>query len=336
MNSFVISLVDRSNRPLRIDTFDSWGVTLNEEFDCWPRNVTLSIEPANKATKVRLNQVSAKFGWNPSEIRLVPFVNEGLGFRGMTDSSFPAGFYYARVRIDDLRTYGGKKLLQINDNDQVRLPFVVDQDPRQVVLDRSPSKFPKEMARLFLDSRSNIEGGDLSQFIKAETKRGRRKACIMNILAVLQALSNSAFPLIHKIRFIFFADVDRVYVNADPTIFQELITQFRVDPVVERSHYRLQRILQQKLPNAQFSKPVSFRQIANPSLQVVFWGVISNDEKYAFLDLDIDWGSPQTDVYGLFTHIGEIIIPGKTDHFKLRQKLASSPSVSKLLLYSVA
>jgi hypothetical protein len=41
-----------------------------------------------------------------------------------------------------------------------------------------------------------------------------------------------------------------------------------------------------------------------------------------YADLDIDLGNPLQDLTGLFTHFGEILNPGQTDHLKLAGRFA--------------
>ena len=47
----------------------------------------------------------------------------------------------------------------------------------------------------------------------------------------------------------------------------------------------------------------------------------ANRRHYA--DLDIDLGNPLQDVEGALIHFGELLTPGKTDHLKLAEKLAT-------------
>lgn len=72
----------------------------------------------------------------------------------------------------------------------------------------------------------------------------------------------------------------------------------------------------------------TFREKKRPSLQICLmdfekWGRVG--------ELDIDLSSPFLDVWGSIVHLMEILVPGKTDHRKVRRKLRRDPLVAQFL-----
>ena len=70
-----------------------------------------------------------------------------------------------------------------------------------------------------------------------------------------------------------------------------------------------------------WGKQRSFRANDRPYLQVTLSEVRSTHRRWVG-DADIDLGNPLMDVVGFFTHLVELIVPGKTDHRALEPKIA--------------
>lgn len=62
----------------------------------------------------------------------------------------------------------------------------------------------------------------------------------------------------------------------------------------------------------------SWREQKRPSLQVT---TVMDSRGVIYGDADIDLSSPFMDVVGFFTHLMEVIVPGKTDHKKLAKRV---------------
>jgi len=68
-----------------------------------------------------------------------------------------------------------------------------------------------------------------------------------------------------------------------------------------------------------WGKRTSFRQLKRPSLQIT---LTEHGHSYRG-DADVDLGNPMMDLVGFFTHLFEVIVPGKTDHQKLERKITA-------------
>jgi hypothetical protein len=67
---------------------------------------------------------------------------------------------------------------------------------------------------------------------------------------------------------------------------------------------------------------LSFLARGAPTLQaVVAFPKDGVDGAYHYADLDLDLGNPLQDVADFLTHMGELMNPNRTDHFKLRKRL---------------
>ncbi|MGH9855227.1 MAG: hypothetical protein ACREBD_35790, partial [Blastocatellia bacterium] len=80
----------------------------------------------------------------------------------------------------------------------------------------------------------------------------------------------------------------------------------------------------------------SFRQQGKNSLQVIVAVPPGGGAARRFYaEFDIDLGNPAQDLEGFFIHLGELLAPGKTDHLKLRDKLAKDQTVREFLYHRV-
>lgn len=58
----------------------------------------------------------------------------------------------------------------------------------------------------------------------------------------------------------------------------------------------------------------------------------ASDRFYA--DVDLDLGNPLQDVAGFLVHFGEIVVPGRTDHFRLRRRLVRG-EMAQFIYYEI-
>jgi hypothetical protein len=76
-----------------------------------------------------------------------------------------------------------------------------------------------------------------------------------------------------------------------------------------------------QLWSGKWGKRRSFRAHDRPSLQVTLTEFHDNRRRWVG-DADLDLGNPVMDVVGFFTHLVELIVPGKTSHRKLEKQIA--------------
>ena len=92
---------------------------------------------------------------------------------------------------------------------------------------------------------------------------------------------------------------------------------------------------------------LNLRVVRNARGNLVISGIrkLRREEKYApklddtrgryFVDLDIDLGVVERDLLGAFTHFGELIVPGRTNHLDVGKKLARQKATKDLIYYRV-
>jgi hypothetical protein len=192
-----------------------------------------------------------------------------------------------------------------------------------------------------------IDKKTLSEWIDDETRRPKRRACFLNLLAKLRALPTPDEPLISYVRYFFFVDVDRVYAAVEPK-FHDLLEKtdngtgkFLKDPGnVHSTHVRLLDHIKRKREWYVEDRLVSYREDAMPSEQAVVAVPEGNEDEVKrrlhYADLDIDLASPYRDLLGVVVHLGEILDDGRTDHLKMWKKLRKKKELKKHLHYSVS
>jgi hypothetical protein len=75
------------------------------------------------------------------------------------------------------------------------------------------------------------------------------------------------------------------------------------------------------LYSGNWGKMRSWRSLTKPSLQVTLSELRTAQRRWVG-DADIDLGNPVMDVVGFFTHLIELVVPGKTSHRKLEGTVA--------------
>lgn len=320
MNQFSLRFQYIDGTVVPITNIGSDGVQIGEETSAWPRNMELTLEPISSGTKAKWKLVRERMGWSKNEVHLDALVTEvgTIVFREVAEDTLPYGVYSLRFGIEDVNAT--KKIYDLKIEASAD-PLIVKVRPEARVfsLTCSISKFDSEIKRI-IQNTAVLDGKDIEAWFADQTRRPTRKACLLNVLAKVRMLPED---VITQIRSVFLADVDRIYVEANPQLSLEVQKLFKADLGVEKGHYRLLKRVSAKYPTLNLSKPHSYREpVTKFSLQSVITvssGPIKDPP--AFADLDIDWGSPTADLVGLFTHIGELVMPGRTDHIKLGKSL---------------
>jgi hypothetical protein len=341
---FLIRLM-RDGSPLRLDHLSADGVILGNERDAWPRGLTLQFDANNPLTRLRMDQVRQVQGWGSGEFKLSLSLEDGaLAVTGLNAGGLPAGRYWMRLRIGDLLLPAERIPVEVNNRRRTELTIEARSDPRQVeMLLRSRSVDP-EIRRVLAETGSGLDGLSLLDWLHAPQPRPSRKACLLNLLARLRSISAMGQPLLAHLRRVTFADVDRCYAAVDA----ELAARLRAlagapqrlfslqTALLAPIHRRLLRHIEDVERDAGAFRLHSFRQAGQPSLQAVIAAPPGDERSRLFYaDLDIDLGNPHNDLKGFFVHLGELLSPGRTDHLKLREKLAADPAIREFLYYRV-
>src|SRR5262249_42018864 len=148
--------------------------------------------------------------------------------------------------------------------------------------------------------------------------------------------------LLRHVNKVLFVDVDRCYAAVDGELFSRLSRlaasadkPFSADrPPLAPGRHRLLRRLQSIESDVDNFRLPSFRQPGNAGLQAVVAVPPGGDlSRRFYAEFAIDLGAPDHDFEGFFIHLGELLAPGKTDHLKLREKLANDQTLREFLYY---
>ena len=208
----------------------------------------------------------------------------------------------------------------------------VRRDRRRVELATDLSAMDEDLQRILGANGSVLDQLRAAEWLESPLPRGVRKACLLNVLAMTRVKPSVGRHLSRHLLSVFFAAIDRVYAVAEPA-FLVLLTELADDPgrpvydggepKAEVHVELLRRIESEGRVRANTYRLRSFRLEGAPSLQaVVAFPKDGADGAYHYADLDLDLGNPLQDLTGFLIHMGELADRGRTDHFKLRKRLA--------------
>jgi hypothetical protein len=296
----------------------------------------------NPVTEQKLNDVRRIQGWGTYEpFKFRPSVeNGGLRLGGVDPNAFPSGDYWFRVRLQDTKTPAGNLPFQIRRDAAAYLAVPVTPDPRQVQL--AFAAVDPGIQRL-LDVPDCIDHGSLQAWFGSPA-RAMRKACALNILAVLRSFPSAADPFVALVADVFQVWPDRIYATVAPGISDRLEQLSSGDVrIVEREgapfnaiHQRLLEYLPRPadLASASDYTLISYRADGQPSLQSVIAKPPDGSGLHYYADFDLDLGNSLQDLQGLAIHMGELASGRETDHLQLRDELAGG-AAKPYLYYTV-
>lgn len=336
----------KDGAPLRLQpSADGGGLILGGEVDSSPRDFLLEFSARSSVTAFRMRQVQRIQGWHPWEFRLELSVDgEGaLSFGGAGSRTLPSGHYWIKPRLEDLRIGGEKRIpISIEEGEVSDIELEAKNDPRWVELEKPVDEWDEDIRRVLRAASSRLDGHRPDRWLERDEPRARRKACLLNLLAVLRSQSTASGALLGSVGEVFFAESDRIYSRVTADLFRRL-TELAEDPA--------RRFFEEGTPKAKVHRKLleraeerfgvdtegfrlrSFRAEGGPSLQVVV-GIPPGVASEHLAEFDLDLGNPLQDVRGFVVHIGELLDSGRTDHLKLREKLARGPA-KEFLYYRV-
>ncbi len=146
--------------------------------------------------------------------------------------------------------------------------------------------------------------------LRSHHLRAVRQACLLNILAMARVTPTKANHLLAHVTDVFFAA---------PSLLQRLV---RLSNGPRKKFHR------EGPPTGGVHAALLFRieddrrvWPGTPSLQtVVAYPMEGVTAGRHYADLDLDLGNPLQDVVAFLIHVGELLNPGRTDHFKLVTK----------------
>jgi hypothetical protein len=343
MRERVIFRLTQNGDPLYLDSISSEGVVFNSETDAWPRRLTLEFDADSPITRLRMDQVRQNKGWGSKEYKLKLSLQDGaLAVTGVDPTTLPAGRYWFRLRIGDLILPNQRLTVAVKENQDALIEVEVCPDPRQVELLLDSPNVDQQIQRVL--AQSELDGLTLTSWLTDPQPRPSRKACLLNLLAKLRAAPDLSETLLRHIHQVFFADVDRCYAAVDGELFDRLKALARRDdqpfsvdpPPLAPVHRNLLRHIRGVESDADKFRLHSFSRRGNDSLRATVAVPPGGDSSRRFYaEFDIDLGDQERDFKGFFIHLGEALSADKTDHLKLREKLATDQTVRDFLYYRV-
>jgi hypothetical protein len=320
-----------------IAAFSAEGLTLDGETSASPRGIGFSLQPANEMTEFRLRRMRTILDRAPGASGLQVALEDGcLRLRGDDPASLPFGVYNLRLTIADLQGLYQPIEVEAKESRTVEAVAEFRTDTRRIKLTTPVAGFDPRILAVVSDPASRLDGMNLEDWL-AGPARASRKACLLNVLAVARATRgpSARSTLIEHVKSVLCAETDRIYVAATAQLLEDLQTLSArpARPVYAEGspkaaiHRRLlDRVGPAGLnlePDADAFRLLSFRCEGSPSLQLVVASPPGGDPaRPHYADLDLDLGNPLQDLAGLFTHFGEVLDPGQTDHLELAKKLA--------------
>jgi hypothetical protein len=242
-------------------------------------------------------------------------------------NAFPAGSYWLTLRVGDLKLKKRGTYFKLKEDKQQLVDLDVKKNKKRIVISDMQSLDP--MIRSILRARgSKVDAKHLIDWLESETPRPRRKACLLNVLAKLRTVPSEDDSLISEIKAVFFVGTDRIYVRAGKGLHDRLAhlseqpsKPFYYEGSPASSRHRELLGINPPVPKTKDFDLHSYRHEKDPSLQIVIAEPCDHLGSY-YADLDLDRGNPLRDLVGAFTHLGELINPGETDHLDLYKALA--------------
>ena len=296
---------------------------------------------------VRLAAVQARHGWNGNQFGFDARLSEGgivlSGFEG-DRAGLPPGPYDITIEVESYAFRNAQPRIFIKEGAQTSVVLEVKPDTRRIELS---DNFDKHTAAL-VDA-SIVDGKSAMNWLAGTVRpapRVQRRVCTLNILSRLAAppMPKVAKGLTPQFTGIHFADVDRIYATADPTL-NDLLKGFVTADAWEGEgrpghpiHKRLVADAIRRFPELSDKTErdfdlQSYRQGGRTALQIVV-AIPQFEHPVVYADVDIDLGNPLWDLDGVLVHLGELLDGGPTDHFKVREKLGKTLS-SDFIFFTV-
>lgn len=178
-------------------------------------------------------------------------------------------------------------------------------------------------------ARSTIDGRPGLGWVHDTTVDPKRRAALLNILAVCCVTPTPDAPFIADVRAVVYSRTERIYCRVRGSLLNRL-RLYSEEPAAPDAHRYVfaeghphapihadMPVLVQRVTGVAIDPGTleSFRCNTSPSLQIV---LPSTPAVQTYADLDLDLGNPLADVVGFAKHMAELADGGPTDHLRLR------------------
>jgi hypothetical protein len=338
MNEFIEVKFQKNGKRLRVKRQVPGGIEFDEP-DPLERTVGVGFDARSVVTRERMNSIRRVQGWEPGQFKLNVSVEDGsLLLRGVNEHALPAGSYKVQLEIEEAKTRGGFRPVDVDDDSGGSVTVEVEMDDRDVEVDLEDCDASIQSVL----ERSQIDGATGIDWLEDTNRRPTRQACLLNLLASLRTRPTQSAPLIDLVHDVFLVANDRIYAKVDRTLLDSLEALVR-DPKKPffgegKPHAPIHGRLLSAMPEpvevrARFGDLLSFRGEGKPSMQAVI-AVPPPDLSHTYAEFDLDLGNPLQDVLGFIVHVGELLDGKPTNHLDLRKTLARTKAAD-FLCYTV-
>ena len=335
MDEKILLRFEDDRRPMKLAFFDeNLGIAFDKPKDASPLIIAIGLQSLLPG---RLDPVRQRHDWRNKEFALDAVLHDGgllLSGRDGDREGLPFGAYDITVEVESYRFKNDQQRVVIPQNTTVEIVVKTKPDRRIVEL---LDNFDNATANLV--NNSAIEEQKLTDWLTDESVREVRKSCLLNVLTKLAAPPVPELgerQLTPRFNSVHFADVDRVYAVSSAALgtdLEEFVEGggwvFEGAPAAS-IHQRVIADALNRFPGlsgktSQDFTLASYRQGGRNCLQIVI-AAPKFPHPNVYADIDIDLGNPLWDLEGLCVHLGELLDPGRTDHFDVYKKLRKGPT----------
>jgi hypothetical protein len=347
MNEQLIVNLVRNGRPLELsglvaEQLGRGGLIFNDESSAWPCGLRLDFQGVG-AFGENLNVLRNQTAGGSHRFRL-EIQDDRLVITTLRPERIPTGTYDVGLRVAHLEFEDFERRVEFREGGPpVQLELRTRAERHSIeLLDTIHSD---DLISRLITGSSLLDGRQILDWLTHELPRVKRKACLLNLFAAMRTTPTQDAPLLRFVEDIFHADVDRIYAKVNPELL-DVVENLDKDPRIPFSEDKgpilavhkdmLRRIPQADQDATERYKFRSFRQDAQPSLQIVIAVPPDEPGRGMYADIDIDLGNPKRDLAGFFIHLGEIMAEGQTDHIKMHKRLKKDATLSAHLHYTIA
>ena len=160
--------------------------------------VNIGLVPRGSAMKQRVRWLCQRKDWPANEWRLDVREDGGcIALAGAEPDALPDGLYTLRVDIEGLKALDKRVVVDLPRGGVQRVPVDVRRDRRRVELTVPVDSFDEQIGRILLAEESVLDQLKAAEWLRNNSPRSARKACLLNILAMTRvrpAISNSLAP----------------------------------------------------------------------------------------------------------------------------------------------
>jgi len=311
--------------PLAAPATAGLGVRLAGEPGAPPRRTTVELRPRDARAELSLRLAGG----------VLPFEASVQAGDLLVESVPPGrlrGAFWLRLRIDDLLLGGGRwRGVELDGQGQGRVTLAARPRPLAV----APLASFDPAIRAVLTGVSRLDGLAPDPWLREPLRQAKRRACLLNLLAVLRATDLLGRPAIGTLEELLRVAADHLQARAAAELYWLVSEAARLpdSPARQRVfddfgiHASHKRALEQLSRDLGLPAPASFESFrfeGRPSLQIVF-AIPAGVAASHLVDVDLDLGNPRQDLLGLVVHFGELFDEG-LDHLALRPRLAKGPA----------